>query len=46
LDGVCHTTEKTCPLSEFSPISTGLVMWWFGIMVAMPPVEVGHSNAD
>src|SRR3954468_8933094 len=38
--GVFHTTSNW-PFAAISPISTGLVMWWFGSISDTPPVRLG-----
>jgi hypothetical protein len=39
---VCHTVANW-PSAWISPISTGFVRWWFGSILAMPPVMFGTS---
>ncbi|MNU03292.1 hypothetical protein D3C72_2472570 [compost metagenome] len=36
-------TTSNWPSALISPISTGLVMWWFGSIFEMPPVRFGAS---
>ncbi len=40
MPAVCQTVLNW-PSAFTSPISTGLVMWWFGIIVEDPPVRFG-----
>src|SRR4029077_3150856 len=39
---VFHTTSNW-PSARTSPMNTGLVMWWFGSILEMPPVRFGAS---
>src|SRR5262249_1879813 len=40
--GAFHTTSNW-PSARTSPITTGLVMWWFGSILETPPVRFGAS---
>src|ERR1044072_4348806 len=40
--GVFHTTSNW-PSARTSPMNAGLVMWWFGSIVELPPVRFGAS---
>ena len=39
-------TTSNWPSSRISPISTGLVMWWFGPIELRPAGQVRHRDAD